>query len=187
MTVPSKPASASRYDIAETLTGACVLLASIAVLTFAFFRSGIVDGSSYRLLADFDHIDGLGVGADVRIAGVKVGSVTDETLDPKSFLAIVSMTVQDGIQLPVDTGAVITSDSPLGVQYISLSIGGDVKILAPGQTITITQSAINLEQLLSNFISSASSMNSPKRNELSDDPKPLAVGKTQAIQPGVRQ
>jgi MlaD protein len=95
-------------------------------------RSGIVAGSGYSLLADFDHIDGQGVGADVRIAGVKVGSVTDEKPDPKTFLAVVSMTVPDGIQLPLDTGAVITSDTLLPGKIIvagrrreNLEIGSD--------------------------------------------------------------
>jgi phospholipid/cholesterol/gamma-HCH transport system substrate-binding protein len=160
------------------------LLAAIAVFTFAFTRSGIVAGSGYTVLADFDHIDGLGIGADIRLAGVKIGSVTSEKLNPRNFRAIVSMTVQDGTQLPVETGAVITSDSLLSGQYISLSIGGDEKNLKPGQTITVTQSSINLEQLLSNFIASANSLNSPPGKRRSGDAKQPAVSVTQATQPG---
>ncbi len=115
------------------------------------------------MYARFDHIDGLSVGGDVRIAGVKVGSVTDEKIDPKSFSAIVAMTVRDDIHLPKDTSAEIASESLLGGKYINLSPGGDETDLKVGQTITITQSSISLEQLLGKFIFSVTSLNGSNR------------------------
>jgi len=114
------------------------------------------------LLARFDNIAGLSVGGDVRIAGVKVGTVTGEQIDPKTFSAVVSMTVQNDIQLSKDTSASIISESLLGGKYISLSPGGDETDLKPGQTITITQSAVSLEELLGKFIFSVTSLNNPK-------------------------
>jgi phospholipid/cholesterol/gamma-HCH transport system substrate-binding protein len=148
-----------RHGVAETLTGALVLVVALAFLAYAVAHSGRTTGSGYSIQARFDHIDGLAVGGDVRIAGVKVGSVTDETIDPKTFSAVVSMTIRDDIKLPKDTGASITSESLLGGKYISLSPGGDEQDLKPGQAITVTQSSVSLEELLGKFIFSVTSLN----------------------------
>jgi phospholipid/cholesterol/gamma-HCH transport system substrate-binding protein len=94
----------------------------------------------------------------VRMAGVRVGSVVDAVIDPKTYLAVVTLTVQDNLRLPRDSSAQITSDGLLGSEYVSLGPGGDEKMLAPGQDITITQSAVNLEQLLGKFIFSVTDM-----------------------------
>jgi phospholipid/cholesterol/gamma-HCH transport system substrate-binding protein len=139
-----------------------VLLVAVAFLAYAVAHSGRTSGSGYTLFARFEHIDGLAVGADVRIAGVKVGTVTEEQIDPKAFVAVVSLTVRDDIRLPKDTGAAITSESRLGGKYISLSPGGDDTDLKPGQTLTITQSSVSLEELLGKFIFSVTSLNSSK-------------------------
>jgi phospholipid/cholesterol/gamma-HCH transport system substrate-binding protein len=152
----------ARHGVAETLTGAIVLVVAVGFLGYAVAHSGRSTGEGYPLLARFDHIDGLNVGGDVRIAGVKVGSVTQEQIDPKTFVAVVTMNVRDDIHLPKDTGASITSESLLGGKYISLSPGGDETNLKPGQTITITQSSISLEELLGKFIFSVTSLNGSK-------------------------
>jgi phospholipid/cholesterol/gamma-HCH transport system substrate-binding protein len=88
----------------------------------------------------------------VRLAGVKVGNVSEERIDPQSFQAVVALSVRDDIKLPKDTGAIITSESLLGGKYLSLQPGGDETMLQPGQTITITQGSISLEDLLGKFI-----------------------------------
>jgi phospholipid/cholesterol/gamma-HCH transport system substrate-binding protein len=147
-----------RHGVAETLTGAVVLIVALAFLGFALSHSGRSGGTGYTLKARFDHIDGLSVGGDVRIAGVKVGTVTDQAIDLKSFEAIVTMTVRDDIRLSKDTGASITSESLLGGKYIALSPGGDETDLKPGQMITVTQSSISLEELLGKFIFSATTL-----------------------------
>jgi phospholipid/cholesterol/gamma-HCH transport system substrate-binding protein len=148
----------ARHGVAETLTGALVLAVALAFLAYAVAHSGRATGSGYALQARFDHIDGLAIGGEVRIAGVKVGTVTDERIDPKTFNAIVTITVRDDIHLPKDTGASITSESLLGGKYISLSPGGDESDLSPGQTITVTQSSVSLEELLGKFIFSVTSL-----------------------------
>jgi phospholipid/cholesterol/gamma-HCH transport system substrate-binding protein len=147
-----------RRSIAEVLTGAIVLLVAAGFLAYAIAHSGRSTASGYTLYARFEHVDGLAVGADVRLAGVKVGSVTGATIDPKTYLATVSFTVRAGIELPKDTSASITSEGLLGGNYLSLSPGGDEVMLQPGQAITITQSAVNLEELLGKFIFSASNL-----------------------------
>jgi phospholipid/cholesterol/gamma-HCH transport system substrate-binding protein len=152
----------ARHGVAEVLTGAIVLLVAIGFLAFAIAHSGRTVGSGYSLQARFDHIDGLNVGGDVRIAGVKVGTVTEEELDPKTFSATVTLTVRNGLELPKDTAAAIISESLLGGKYISLAPGGDDTNLKPGQTITITQSSVSLEELLGKFIFSVTTLNNAK-------------------------
>jgi phospholipid/cholesterol/gamma-HCH transport system substrate-binding protein len=154
-----------RRSIAEVLTGAVVLLVAAGFLAYAVANSGRSSASGYPLFARFEHIDGLGMGADVRLAGVKVGSVTEERIDPQSFQAVVRLSVRDDLKLPKDSAAIITSESLLGGKYLSLQAGGDEAILQPGQTITITQSSVSLEELLGKFIFS-----------MTNAPKPAAAG-----------
>src|SRR4051794_361800 len=130
----------ARRSIAEILTGAIVLLVAAGFLAYAVANSGRSSVSGYKLVAKFEHIDGLGVGADVRLAGVKVGSVNEERIDPQSFQAVVTLTVRNDVKLPKDSAAIITSESLLGGKYLSLQPGGEEALLQPGQTITITQS-----------------------------------------------
>ena len=164
ITKPGRRASIAmaRHGVAEVLTGATVLIVAGAFLAFAIAHSGRTSGTGYELQARFDHIDGLNVGGDVRIAGVKVGTVTDAHIDPKTFSAVVTLTVRNGLELPKDTAATITSESLLGGKYISLSPGGDDTDLKPGQTISITQSSVSLEELLGKFIFSVTTLNNAK-------------------------
>jgi len=148
----------AQRNFAETLTGAVVLVIAGGFLAFAIAHSGERTGRGYPLTARFQRIDGLGVGSDVRVAGVKVGSVTATTIDPKTFEAVVTLTVADDIKLPADSGATITSDGLLGGKYLSLSPGGEERLLAPGGTITVTQSSINIEDLLGKFVFSMANM-----------------------------
>ncbi len=147
-----------RRNFAEVLIGAVVLLVAAGFLAYAIAHSGRTTVSGYLLYAKFDHIDGLAVGGDVRVAGVKVGSIDSTTLDPKTYQAVVGLTVSDDVKLPKDSSAVITSESLLGGKYLALAPGGDEAMLQPGQTIAITQGSINIEELLGKFIFSASSL-----------------------------
>jgi phospholipid/cholesterol/gamma-HCH transport system substrate-binding protein len=147
-----------RRSIAEVLTGVVVLLVAAGFLGYAVAHSGRSAASGYTLYARFDHIDGLGVGADVRLAGVKVGSVNEERIDPETFQAVIALSVRSDIKLPKDSAAIITSESLLGGKYVSLQPGGDQTILQPGQAITITQSSVSLEELLGKFIFSATNL-----------------------------
>lgn len=147
--------------IAEVITGAAVLLVAAGFLGFAVAHSGRTAGTGYDLRASFDHIDGLNVGADVRIAGVKVGSVTGQRIDPATYQAIVTLKIGDDFKIPKDSSAEISSESLLGGKYLSLTPGGDPAALKPGDLITITQSAVSLEQLLGKFIFSVTSLKPP--------------------------
>ncbi len=153
----------AQRSLAETLTGAVVLVVAMGFLGYAVANTGRTPVSGYSLHAAFDRIDGLAVGADVRVAGVKVGSVTSARVDPQTFQADLVFSVQTTMKLPRDTSAEITSDGLLGGKYLSLVPGGDEKVLAPGGTVTITQSAISLEQLLGKFIFSVSNLASQQK------------------------
>jgi phospholipid/cholesterol/gamma-HCH transport system substrate-binding protein len=148
----------ARQETVEVLTGAAVLIVAAGFLAFAVAHSGRTERAGYKLYAQFDHIDGLSPGADVRIAGVKVGSVLDTRIDPKTFLAKVTLSVTENVKLPKDTSAGVTSESLLGGKFLNLEPGGDAKDIEAGGTITITQSSISLEQLLGKFIFSAASL-----------------------------
>lgn len=141
-----------RHNVAEVLTGALVLLVAAGFLAYAVAHSGRSTTSGYPLVANFERIDGLALGADVRVAGVKVGSVNEMRIDPHTFLAVVGLTVRNDIKLPKDSAAIITSESLLGGKYLSLQPGGDEAVLQPGQRITITQSSVSIEELLGKFI-----------------------------------
>ncbi len=158
----------AQRNFAETLTGAVVLVIAGGFLAFAIAHSGERTGRGYPLTARFQRIDGLGVGSDVRVAGVKVGSVTATTIDPKTFEAVVTLTVAHDIKLPTDSGAVITSDGLLGGKYLALSPGGDEHDLAPGGVIKITQSSINIEDLLGKFVFSMANMSSANKTDGKD-------------------
>ena len=155
----------ARRHTGEVLTGAVVLLVAAGFLVYAVAHTGRSAVSGYELHATFDHIDGMGVGSDVRLAGVKVGSVVNTRIDPKTYLAGVTLTVRNGIELPKDTSAEVTSEGLLGGKFLNLTPGGDPSMLQPGQTITITQSSVSLEQLLGKFIFSVTDMvNAVKNN-----------------------
>ena len=142
----------------EILAGAAVI-AVIAAVVVLSLRGAIGDGGAgLHLRARFDHVDGLTVGSDVRIAGVKVGRVTGESVDPATFLATVEFAVPADFRLPTDSSAAIISEGLLGGKYLSISPGGDAHDLGPGGVITATQGSIGLEALLGKFIGSVTSL-----------------------------
>ena len=161
-----------RRSVAEVLTGAVVIIVAAGFLAYAIANSGRSLTSGYTLFARFDHIDGLGIGNDVRLAGVKVGSVDQERIDPKTFQAVVGFSVRNDIKLPKDSAAIITSESLLGGKYLSLQPGGDEAVLQPGQTVTITQGSISLEELLGKFIFSMTGTPKPGEQQQQPGQKP---------------
>src|SRR4051794_2482985 len=104
----------ARHGIAEVLTGALVLLVAAGFLIFAVAHSGRSANTGYPLHAKFDHVDGLILGADVRIAGVKIGSVLNMQVDAKAFVADVTLSVRDDIRIPKDSSAEVVTDGLLG-------------------------------------------------------------------------
>jgi phospholipid/cholesterol/gamma-HCH transport system substrate-binding protein len=140
-------------NVLETLLGAVVLLVAIAFLTFAYRSSQLGNGSDgYELVAKFDRVDGLDNGGDVRISGIKVGTIIGQQLDPATFRAEVRFSVRNDVELPLDTSAAIVSSGLLGGKYLSLEPGGEIDMLAPGGEITLTQSSVRLEDLIGQLV-----------------------------------
>jgi phospholipid/cholesterol/gamma-HCH transport system substrate-binding protein len=139
----------------EPILGAMVLVAAVAFLVFAYNRAGNRSFSGYLLTARFSSVDGLDTGGDIRIGGVKVGQVTSITIDPATYLAQVSLSVEPNVKLPTDTVASIASDGLLGGKYVGLLPGSSDDMLKPGARITHTEASVSLESLIGQFIYSS--------------------------------
>jgi len=107
---------------------------------------------SYQIKAKFDNIGGLKIRAAVKVAGVVIGRVSDVRFENETFEAVVSFSVDKRFQFPRDTSAKILTSGLLGEQYIGLSAGGDTVNLKDGDTLKLTQSAVVLENLISQFL-----------------------------------
>ena len=139
----------------DLLVGTFVLL-GLAALLFLALKAGNMSSFSlsatYDARARFDNIGGLKVRAPVKSAGVVVGRVAAIVFDDKSYQAIVTMALDERYRFPKDTSAKILTSGLLGEQYIGLEAGGDAAMLAAGDTIKMTQSAVVLENLISQFL-----------------------------------
>lgn len=141
-----------KRSVVETILGAVVLLVAAVFLAFSYNTADVGATGGYEVVADFSSIGGLKPGDDVQISGVKVGTVSDVTLDEQTFLARVHMNVDSALKLPTDTAALISSESLLGGRYLSLEPGADEEFISDGGRIFYTQAPQNLEQLLGQFI-----------------------------------
>lgn len=153
-----------RVNTIEAVMGAIVLAIACFFLIFAYTASKGGSYTGYPLIAQFDRIDGLLVGSDVRIGGVKVGNVKNIDVEPKTFLARVVLMVRDDIFLPTDTAAEIVSESLMGGKYIALVPGGDEKNLTSGDQITYTQSSVSFEALIGKYLFSSKEGSRDKEN-----------------------
>lgn len=141
-----------KHNFFETLLGAIVLCISFMFLYMAYTAGATQTNGGYHVKASFDRIDGLSVGNDVKISGVKVGAVTKVEVDHKNYRALVTFTVKKDIELPLDSSAEIVSDGLLGGKYINLAIGSESERLRENDVMEFTQSAVNLEQLMSKYM-----------------------------------
>jgi phospholipid/cholesterol/gamma-HCH transport system substrate-binding protein len=138
-------------NIAETIIGAIVVAVAIGFLVFTYNRTGSGSLSGYEVNARMPKVDGLGIGTDVRLAGIKIGTVTDLSLDPKTYLVTVHMNVRDDIKIPTDSSVMVTSSGFLGSQYLSITPGGDNKMMASGAFFESAQGSIDVMGLVNRF------------------------------------
>lgn len=136
----------------ETLIGGLILCLSIGILAFSYvhYRDQLPKG--YVLQAQFQRVDGLTIGSDVKMGGIKIGQVISQSLDPKTFMATVAFSVPPTLKIPKDSSATVMSESLLGGKYLDLSPGGEDESLAPNGTISHTQSSVNMESLIGKMI-----------------------------------
>ncbi|HXP29590.1 MAG TPA: outer membrane lipid asymmetry maintenance protein MlaD [Stellaceae bacterium] len=146
-----------KRNAVETVMGAVVLVVAALFLFFAYTTSTVRAVSGYEVSAAFTRVNGLRDGGDVRISGIKVGSVISQELDPKTYLAVVKMSVDPAVKLPVDTVAQIASTGLLGDNYVSLEPGNEEEMIKPGGQIEHTEPAMNLESLIGQYIFSQQS------------------------------
>jgi phospholipid/cholesterol/gamma-HCH transport system substrate-binding protein len=149
------------HNVFETILGAVVLALAALFLTFAYSSADLHKVKGYTLTANFPMVDGLKDGTDVKINGVKVGSVSALKLitdpGPNQYLVAVSMTVNPSVQLPTDTMALVASESLLGGKYMSLEPGVDDTMIKTDGTgrVTRTQAPLRLDDLIGQLIYSS--------------------------------
>jgi phospholipid/cholesterol/gamma-HCH transport system substrate-binding protein len=146
----------------EVLAGAAVLAVAIGFLVYAGQSTGFGGNrDSYPLVASFRSVDGISVGTDVRLAGVKVGSITALDLNPQTFFADAEVQIAKGIALPTDSAILISSEGLLGGNYVELIPGGAEEVLVPGDEIEDTQGSVSLVSLLMKFVGSMAGDKAP--------------------------
>ena len=143
------------HNMTEVLTGGGVLAVAAGFLIYMAQVGGLTAGAAGAdtYTASFRSAEGIGVGTDVRLAGVKVGSVLDMDLDPQTFRAETVLSVDSAVQLPEDTAIIISSEGLLGGSFVELLPGGSTFTLDPGSEILDTQSSVSVVQLLLKFVS----------------------------------
>jgi len=135
--------------------GVFVVMGFVALIFLALRVGNLASfntGETYRVEAKFGNIGGLKVRAPVKSAGVVVGRIVDVRFDNESYEAVVLMDIEQAYQFPRDTTAKILTSGILGEQYLGLEAGGDAKMLASGDRLRLTQSAVVLENLISQFL-----------------------------------
>lgn len=139
---------------AETVIGGVVLAATVGFLAYAANTAGVsAPTDSYTVSASFRSAEGIGLGTDVRLAGVKIGSVTGLDLNPETFRAVTTFSVTQAIELPDDSQVVIASEGLLGGNFVEVVPGGSPFNVEDGGELLDTQGAVSLITLLLKFVS----------------------------------
>lgn len=141
------------HSTTEITVGAAVLALAIGFAVYAGQIAGVGGGGTgYPLTASFRSAEGVSLGTDVRLAGVKVGTVTGIDLDPQTFRAVTTFTVKDGVELPDDSAVVISSEGLLGGNFVEIMPGGSPFNYDAGDEVLDTQGAVSLISLLLKFV-----------------------------------
>ena len=143
-----------RRDTFEIFIGTIVIVISV-FFAYYVYNNQRIDGdpSGYYILhAEFNKVDGVVVGTDIKISGIKVGKVIDQSLNKDDYQAILKLKIANDIQLSDDTSAQIVSDGLLGGKYVVLQPGSGDEVLADGGMIMHTQSSISMEGLIMKFM-----------------------------------
>jgi len=160
----------------ETLVGAIVIAIAVIFVYYAYSRASTTGAGGYEVSARFNRVDGIAVGSDVLLSGIKIGSVSQMDLDSATYDAIVRIAIARDVKLPDDSSIKITSSGLLGSSYLAIEPGGSDKMIPPGGKITNTQGSIDLIGLLGKFMfsegSSSSSAPAPAPTPAQATPEP---------------
>lgn len=154
---------AMRANLIEVVMGAVVIVVAVLFISFAYSSSQLQPVQGYNVSAKFDRIDGIIRGSDVKMSGVKVGTITDIALDPETYLAIVTLTLNPNVHIPTDTSAEIVGDGLLGSKFLALVPGGEEDMIPEGGEIKHTQSSVSLEALIGKFIYNSENKDDSKK------------------------
>ena len=133
-----------RSNIFESIVGAFVILISVLFLFSGFSSMKFNNSDNYNISAFFNRIDGIKIGSDIRMSGIKIGTVARQELDNSTFEAKVFMSIDSKILIPDDSSAKITSDGLLGGNYISIEPGGSDIFLLNNEEVLFTQGSVDL-------------------------------------------
>ncbi len=136
----------------ETVMGAVVLAVAGGFLYFAYSNSNVKPIDGYAVTAAFSNISGISPGSDVRVGGIKIGTVEKLVLDPKTYQAVATMRVGNDVKLPSDSSAAVQSAGLLGEKFVAIEPGGEEKNLADGGKIAFTQPSVSLEEMIGKFV-----------------------------------
>ena len=139
----------------EVIIGAVVLVVAIGFVIFLYQSTGLSVSNSrhYELKADFRSADGIHVGTDVRLAGVKVGTVSDLSLNVETYRAEAKLTIENKVDIPDDSALTVSSEGLLGGNFIEIIPGASYKYMQPGDEFLDTQGSVSLISLLLKFVS----------------------------------
>jgi phospholipid/cholesterol/gamma-HCH transport system substrate-binding protein len=168
----SAQAVARNNSLFETLIGAAVVVVAVTVAALVYYRTGGGALSGYEINAKLPKVDGLAIGTDVRLAGIKIGTVSDLTLDPRTYLVTVHMDIQSDIKLPTDSSVLVTQSGFLGGQYLSVTPGGEDKMMAAGSYFENAQGSIDVMSLVGRFATGSSLTNQPPAPKSGPKPAP---------------
>jgi phospholipid/cholesterol/gamma-HCH transport system substrate-binding protein len=135
-------------NLVETLIGTIVVAVAALFLFYGYTTSGMRSSAGYKVTAEFSGVDGLANGSDVRLSGIKVGTVVSQQLNSETYQAVVTLDLARDVKIPDDTSAKIASDGLLGGSYVSLTPGGSPDYLADGGEIMFTQGSVDLMGLI---------------------------------------
>jgi phospholipid/cholesterol/gamma-HCH transport system substrate-binding protein len=139
----------AREQALETVVGAGVVAAAAGFLFYAFTTAREASAAGgYNVVAAFERVDGVSVGSDVRLSGVKVGAVSSVNLDPKTYQAKVGLSVDRTVKIPVDSVAKISTDGLLGGAYVTIEPGSETDMLKSGAEFEYTRGSVDLLTLL---------------------------------------
>ena len=141
-------------EVRDILVGSLTLVVLVAISVMSFAKSNLSEVGTYNIKATFSRIDGLLKGDEVRMGGIKIGTVVGERLTD-TYRAVLTLRIDSSVELPRDTSAAINTEGLFGSKYIELEPGGDIEALKAGDSITMTQDSLVIEDLLDLIIGEA--------------------------------
>lgn len=156
-------------NVIETLMGAVVLLIAATFVLISYKSGNIAPNSDvYTITAKFREIGSLSIGSDVRVGGIKVGTISNQYLDSKNYKAVIELSISEDVRLPKDSSASIIGDGLMGGKYVAIEPGGDENYIMNGGEVKFTQDSISLEELIGKFAFGSIDKGDENDSELED-------------------